>query len=267
MAASQIQSWISSRAWLACFAGIINIAQIGIAQPARAQAQQEQKQTRIAVLEFSDPSKSLDANILAQLSDEARRAAADLLPKSSYTLMTRESQDTVLRAMDIDLSKCDLANACEVDLLRTVAADFGLTGNVSKIGNTRIVTLKLFDTSTGNLLGSERVQADNDLQLLDAVYEKSKTIFAKNLPAPDTHSQANPPTNPPTNPNLPANLSANPIFIPTVLLGSGVVFGVGGYLYDQFLPSSQDNTLDVFDFVPVVMYGAAVASVITGALM
>lgn len=129
----------------------------------------------LAVLEFSG--EGVSKATLQILSDYVRQAAVNELPRG-ISVMTRENQETMLRAFDVDLSKCDV-NGCEVDLLKTIQATYGITGNVAVVGSLRVATIKLYDVEKGAVLRIETAKAPSEELLLDEV-NKAATLIIRN---------------------------------------------------------------------------------------
>jgi TolB-like protein len=151
--------------------------------PVTLQAQEGKK--RFAVLEFSG-TKDLKVDELEALSDSARAGVRAVLPRGErYVLMTRESMLTVLRQMGV--KDCQ-EGECEVDTLQNIGADYGLTGKVTRIEGTFLVTMKLFDARTGNLLETAKVRSEKKLELVDMVEKEAAGMAGKGLhlgaPAP-----------------------------------------------------------------------------------
>ena len=82
--------------------------------------------------------------------------------------MTRESTEALLQANGKTLSDC--AGECEVDIARKLGADYVLSGRVTQFGTRlSVVTMRLFSTVDGRLIGSAEARATNLDQLQDAM--------------------------------------------------------------------------------------------------
>jgi len=136
---------------------------------------------RVAVLELTaSPTGLVDEMVLSSITDEARRAAVDVLPTSRYSVITRENQETVLRENGIDAAKLCEAE-CEVDLARTIGATLLVTGNVSKIGSKMSLHMKLFHAERGQVLKIVRVSAKSEEELYDLAYDEGVKLFKDGL--------------------------------------------------------------------------------------
>jgi hypothetical protein len=142
---------------------------------------------RVAVLEFTTDERAVSDTLLRQISDEARRAAVDVLPTSQYSVITRENQETILREQGVDAAAmCDAQ--CEVDLARTIGASLLVTGNVSKIGARFILNVKVFHADRGQVLKIVKVTASDDGDLYDQTYAAARRMFVEGLGIADPSS-------------------------------------------------------------------------------
>ena len=116
----------------------------------------------VAVLEFRGA--GIDNAVLMKLSDSARLAAREQLPKSEYRLMTRENMVQILRDNELDPSCVE--GECEVETGRNIGADVIIAGDVLRVEGQYQMVLKLYETETGNLLGGKEITA---LTLVDFI--------------------------------------------------------------------------------------------------
>ena len=80
-------------------------------------------------------------------------------------VMTQENMETLLTDMGLDAS-CISEGACEVDTLRNLQANYGVTGKVTDFGGTYLVTLQLYEMRGGTMMGSEQVKGTDALALV-----------------------------------------------------------------------------------------------------
>ena len=130
---------------------------------------------RVAILEFRGV--GIDQEVLFKLSDQARIAAIEALPKEEYTIMTRENMLMVLEDMGKDAS-C-MEGSCEVDIARNIGADFVVTGSVMKVDEQFLLTLKLHETREGKLLSGKELRKDQVLELVDETKLMSLYLFGE----------------------------------------------------------------------------------------
>ena len=116
----------------------------------------------LAVLEFSGV--GVDSEILHKLSDQSRIASSNTLPADQYHVMTRESMLEILKDMGKD-SSC-FSGKCEIEIARNIGADYAITGDLMKIDDTYLLTLKLHNSDTGQLLAGKEVQSSSLLEMI-----------------------------------------------------------------------------------------------------
>ena len=129
---------------------------------------------RIAVLELRNPA-SLPAHETAYLTDRVRAAALQL-PHERFFVLTRENLVEHLPP-GVDLAACE--GACEVETGRNVGADYVLTGEVIRFGDSLRVLMKLHDTKAGRLLGNERASGPRVTALESPVEKSAAQLFSK----------------------------------------------------------------------------------------
>lgn len=130
---------------------------------------------RVAILEFRGV--GIEQSILLKLSDQSRLAAVQMLPKDQYSVMTRENMMMILDDMGKDAS-C-MEGSCEVEIGRNIGADFVVTGDIMKVENDYMLTLKLHDTRSGELLAGEEVAKDQVLDLVNETRAMSAQLYSK----------------------------------------------------------------------------------------
>ena len=131
-----------------------------------------------AVLEFTG--EGIPQQSLRVITDASRGGALDMLPPDKYQLMTRENTRLILDDMGIDMS-C-VAGQCEVETLRNLRADYGLTGTVVKIEGSYHITLQIYDTVSSALLSQSDVVDTNLEKLLQKTKQETKILLATSVP-------------------------------------------------------------------------------------
>ena len=127
----------------------------------------------LAVLEFSG--FGVDSEILHKLSDQSRIASSNALPADEYRVMTRESMLEILKDMGKD-SSC-LSGKCEIELARNIGADYVITGDLLKIDDTYLLTLKLHNSETGQLMAGKEVTSISLLELIRLCERSSEELI------------------------------------------------------------------------------------------
>jgi TolB-like protein len=121
------------------------------------------------VLEFEvAPGLALDRVVFSDLTRGAVNQRAPHL-----FVMTRESTVALLEANGKTLADCE--GQCEVEVGRKLGADFIISGRLAQVGSTLLLTLRLFSTADGRLLGSGEARgksSDELLEKFDAALER-----------------------------------------------------------------------------------------------
>ena len=134
---------------------------------------------KIAVLELRNDSK-IKSQEVAYLTDLVRSAALTL-PAGAFLVMTREN---ILEFLPPGTSLAECQGACEVETGRNVGAAIVATGHVIRFGRSLKVTLKIYETKSGKLLGSEIASADTIDTLEKPVQNAAKRLFTRLSPPP-----------------------------------------------------------------------------------
>ena len=130
----------------------------------------------LAVLELSGdlPDKQRQA-----LTDAVRLAATDATAPTGIKVMTQENMETLLTDMGMDAS-CISEGACEVDTLRNLQANYGVTGKVTDFGGRYLVTLQLYEMRGGTMMGSEQVNGTDAFVLAtESVPAATRTLLSR----------------------------------------------------------------------------------------
>ena len=142
----------------------------------------------LAVLEFSGV--GVDSDILHKLSDQSRIASSNTLPADQYHVMTRESMLEILADMGKD-SSC-LSGKCEIEIARNIGADYVITGDLLEIDHTYLLTLKLHNSDTGQLLAGKEVKSASLLELIRLCEVSSEELIQTGLQLITLHAERTP---------------------------------------------------------------------------
>jgi len=129
----------------------------------------------VAVLELIIINDEMDLSIdeTKFLTDEVRRQANVSLPKE-YSVLTREKI--------IDLASKATGNLNTViEIGVALKSDYVSQGFIGKLGNMFTLTVELYETSSGKLLGYFTKESVDLKGLLDGIHENSPTLFAKTM--------------------------------------------------------------------------------------
>jgi hypothetical protein len=133
---------------------------------------------RVAVLEFgaswsvecaeampTDPAKREQCEVLRLLADQARAGALAVLRPPEFVVMTRENTAQILKDMG---GKCT-EGECEVETARLVGASLVLSGGVTILDGTWVVSVKLHDVGSAALLATGSTEATTRLDAFRSV--------------------------------------------------------------------------------------------------
>jgi len=142
-----------------------------LAQAARSDKGSVESSARVAVLEFQGG--GLAPGALSAITDEARAGALDAVKDKGMLVMTRESMSAIVA----DMGKCASEGACEVETARTIGATYVVTGDVTKLGKTLSLSLKLLDVKTGALLATRSIDGKDASALKGALRAETRALL------------------------------------------------------------------------------------------
>jgi hypothetical protein len=132
----------------------------------------------VAVLEVTPSSDAANLSIseYRHLTDELRARARETLP-SGYSILTR---DNIIQLLPPDDNEAEcLAEGCAVDIGRAIGAEYVAQGFVGMFGGMLTLTVELYESMSGNMLGSFVTESDNVHGLLGTIREKASVLFSK----------------------------------------------------------------------------------------
>ena len=132
---------------------------------------------RVAVLEFRGV--GIAPKVLEQFSDFCRSGIRDGLSPEEFEVITKVSTRLMLEDNGIKLEECD--SECEVTLGRQMGVDFIITGNIAKIEDSFVLSLKLHDTQSGSLLATAELIEESQLEMLKKIRKSAQTMAEKNI--------------------------------------------------------------------------------------
>jgi len=136
----------------------------------------------VAVLEITPSSDdaTLTVSEFRHLTDELRTRARETLP-SGYSILTR---DNILQLIPTDEKEAEcLAESCAVEIGRAIGAEYVTQGFIGKFDGMFTLTVELYESMSGNMLGSFVTESDNIRGLLGTIREKAPALFSKIRPA------------------------------------------------------------------------------------
>ena len=162
-----------------CGAAIRRVLTVVFAVVASGLTASAQPVERVAVLMAE--TTVADDQVVGQLADALREGAlrAKRETASPLTIMSRESMAVVLEDQGIDAA-CVEGN-CEVETARNLGATYVLTGTLSRIEGTYVLTAKIHDVRSGDLLESDSVKNRQMIALMDEVEVLAHRLFRSEL--------------------------------------------------------------------------------------
>jgi len=151
----------------------------------------------VAVLEITPSGDDVNLSIseYRHLTDELRTKARETLPPA-YTILTR---DNIFQLLPPDEKEAEcLAESCAVDIGRAIGAEYVSQGSIGRFQGMLTLTVELYESMSGNMLGSFVTESKDALGLLSTVREKAPALFAK-IPEKSKIKDTPPPKSIPTN--------------------------------------------------------------------
>lgn len=131
----------------------------------------------VAVLETVSIDGAINVSECRFLTDELRTQAAAALPAyMDYTIMTRENINVMLPP---GKSVADCEGSCIAETGRNIAADYVAQARVGKFGDKLTLTVELYETGSGKLIGSFTAMQSNAVDLWNSIKKDSKSLFAR----------------------------------------------------------------------------------------
>jgi len=131
-----------------------------------------------------------------QITTVLRNEARNNLPSGKYKIMTAE---TVIAQGSAKLEECAEEN-CVIALGSKIGADFIVRGIVSKFGTKLTLSIEMYETEDGTLVGSARVSSEKAENLLEKTVVECGRVyktFVNDMGGAQKAQQAAPPTTQP----------------------------------------------------------------------
>ncbi|MCL2100637.1 MAG: hypothetical protein FWH22_02850 [Fibromonadales bacterium] len=136
----------------------------------------------VAVLEIIPNSEEVTLSIteFRHLTDELRTQAREALPRN-YSVLTR---DNIIQLMPPEASKEECFDEnCAIEIGRAIGAEYVTQGFVGKFEGMLTLTVELYESMSGNLLGSFVTESENARGLLSTIRARSPSLFARIIPS------------------------------------------------------------------------------------
>jgi len=132
---------------------------------------------RLLVLEFRG-AEIVGVPVMRELADGARSGALDAIGMKALVL-----QDAPASVREMGRSTTCAAEACELEIGRTLGADWVVTGEVTKVEERLLLRVKMFDTATAAMRATTLVEGSRPIALVRAVRGATARMVAGCLEA------------------------------------------------------------------------------------
>jgi len=139
----------------------------------------------LVVLELVSASDEIDLSIseTRHLTDELRRQAVQTLPNKDYTVLTRDNMFSLIPSDEKEAQR--LANSSAVEIGKAMGAEYVSQGSIGSFGELLTISIELYETISGKLLGSIVIESKDVIGLLAMIREKSPELFVKIMSEPE----------------------------------------------------------------------------------
>jgi len=198
----------------------------------------------IAVLEITLPHDEVNLSVAETkfLTDELRRQATQLLQKD-HSILTREKIIALVPKTAENLNSV-------IDIGLVIKSDYVTQGFIGKLGSLFTLTVELYETSSGIMLGYFVKESSNLEGLLNAIRENAPALFAKIKRQGTSPKSFSIPTNIPSEPKKSINSAWVAIGL-DVLGAAAIGLGIynnskaGGY-YDECKSIMKNVSLEQY---------------------
>jgi len=154
---------------------------LALAQPSRV--------PMVAVMPFSG--RSLDADALEGI---ASALSSDLLNTGKFRVMERSQMDAILKEQGFQQSGACDGSECAVEVGKLLAVDHMVVGTVAKVGGTYVVTTRLVNVGSGEVLRSvtKNSQAQVDAIVTDLLPQLAHELAQPSILPQPTEAAASP---------------------------------------------------------------------------
>jgi len=207
----------------------------------------------LAVLELVLASEEIDMSIseIRHLTDEFRNQAMQTLPSENYTVLTR---DNILSLIPKDPKEAErLSQSSAVEIGRAMNAEYVSQGNIGKFGELLTISIEIYETKNGKLLGSIVMESKDMMGLLAVIREKSPGLFGKIKSEPEFTELKNEQnvevaTKKSNKSNTSFYIAVGLDVLGVVALGYGIYQHINSNkLYDDYKKMPQDHTDDEYN--------------------
>jgi hypothetical protein len=131
----------------------------------------------LAVLEIIPTAEAMGILEAQHITNELRKQATLTLPQDAYTVLTR---DNLISLIPQDEEEADrLLESGVIEIGKAIGAGYVTQGYINFFDKFLSLSVELYETESGRLVGSVVLEATNAMELLKLVRENSPTLFAK----------------------------------------------------------------------------------------
>jgi len=138
-----------------------------------------QVQERVAILNTEDDGEPhLEFTDLNYLNARLREIAVKMLPKEKYFVMTAQSIIDMMGSIDNARKVCKEAQ-CIAEIGRKISADYIGQARLGRFGGNLTISMELYHSARGNLIGSFTGNAKDVFGLLTIINENAPLMFGE----------------------------------------------------------------------------------------
>jgi hypothetical protein len=138
------------------------------------------QQLRVAVMPTLDNLDSISHSDLDFLTGKLREIAGKSLPSNRYGIMTQESIVARMGSQERAEQECREAS-CLADLGKKVQAHYVAQGRIGRFGGNLTLKVELYNSETGNLIGSFAEVSPNLFTLVNILDKNAEGMFKRIL--------------------------------------------------------------------------------------
>ena len=117
----------------------------------------------------------MDQSLLRATSEQIRQGAVDVLPSAQYEVITR---DNVILYLKENGGSCDeLSGECKITIGQKIDAQYMVFGELLKLEQKYILTIKLHDSATGQMISMSTVYGNSASDLTNNTRSEASNLF------------------------------------------------------------------------------------------
>ena len=138
------------------------------------------QQKRVAIVNtVDDGDQPIGHSELNHLTDRLREIAVKTLPQKTHAVMTQQSIVSFLGSQEEAAKKCSESEGCLAKLGREINADYIGQARIGRFGGDLAIKTELYDTKSGNLIGSFTGSSKDVFGLLSVIDKEAPGMFGR----------------------------------------------------------------------------------------